>query len=324
MVTTNLEMGIKTTMRGKVEKEGSFTADAKVLAEHVSLLPKETVEIFLEEDDFCLKTQKTQTRIKGLPADEFPLLPEVNKEKPVVVDSGEFKKAVTQAIFAVSHDETRMELSGIYFKFEKEGLTLAATDSFRLAERKLATKKEKEGENVEIIVPAKSVMEMGRVMGEEGEAELFFSEGQIAMHSAQTEFVSRTIEGRYPDYHQIIPKERNTRVHVNRAELVKSLKGASLFCKPGINDVSLAFSPAENEIVITAINSQVGENISRLEADISGQENKGVFNYKYFLDGLNSFATDEVTIDMIDQTNPALITPKGQEGHLYLIMPIRQ
>lgn len=324
ITTTNLEIGIKTIIRGKVEREGSFTVNARVFSEYISLLPKEIVEISLEKDEVEIKTKKTQTRIKSIPADEFPLLPDVEKSHPFKVSSNELKTAVSQVIFAASHDETRMELSGVLFQFRPNKLVLAATDSFRLSEKSIFFQIAKHCEEKSIIVPARAVFEMSRIATGAEEIDLFVSEGQIAMQSEHTEFVSRIIDGNYPDYTQIIPKEKNTKIVVNREEFIKTIKSASLFCKPGVNDISLNFSLQDNEIIVTAINTQVGENISRLEAQISGQENKGVFNYKYLLDGLGSISTDEVLLELIDQNSPAVIKPKDKSDHLYLVMPIRQ
>ncbi len=320
--TTNLEIGIEATIRGKIEEEGSFTVDAKIFSEYISLLPKENVEITTINNELEIKTSKTQTRMKGLPSDEFPLLPEVEKKTSFTFSSMDFKKALSQVIFAVSHDEIRVELTGVLFSFEKEKLILAATDSYRLTEKQFFYKSDIQ-EGIHIIVPLKSVTEMIRILSGE-DCILYCSQNQISLLNNGAHFISRIIDGNYPDYKQLIPEKRNTKIIVNRSEFLTQIRTAGLFCRPGINDVHLKFSPEKKAIIIASINAQLGENISELDAQISGDENEIVFNYRYLLDGLNSISTNEVVLEIIDKNNIGLLRPKDESDYLYLIMPIRQ
>lgn len=323
LMTTNLEIGIKTKIRGKVEKNGSFTLDSRILGEYISYLPKETIEINLIGDEVEVKTPKTQTRIKGLSSDEFPILPEIAESFEIEVKTEEFKKALSQILFAAAHDATRVELTGILFSFFPSRLTLAATDSYRLAEKHISIQAKKETFEKNIIVPARSVIEMNRILFGET-TKLFVSDNQIALKTEDTEFVSRLIDGNYPDYRQLIPERRNTKIITDRADFILAVKSTSLFCRSGMNDVHLAFHPEKKSFFVTAINSQIGENISEVDANISGDENEIVLNYKYLLDGLSIIGTEEVIFELIDKNNVGLLRPKDQSDYLYLIMPIRQ
>ncbi len=323
LMTTNLEIGIKTKIRGKVEKTGSFTLDSRIFGEYISYLPKETIEITLLGDEIEIKTPKAQTRIKGLSADEFPLLPEIVESFEIEIKTEELKKALSQTLFAAAHDATRVELTGILFSFSPSRLTLAATDSYRLAEKHISVKMKEGMPEKKIIVPVRSVMEMNRILSGEN-TKLFVSDNQIALKNEDTEFVSRLIDGNYPDYRQLIPERRNTKVITDRADFILATRSASLFCKSGMNDIHLVFHPDKKSFVVSAINNQVGENISEVDAVVSGDENEIVLNYKYLLDGLSTIGTEEVILELIDKNNVGLLRPKDQSDYLYLIMPIRQ
>ena len=139
-----------------------------------------------------------------------------------------------------------------------------------------------------------------------------------------TELVSRLIEGQYPDYQQIIPTSSKTKIVINRQELIRAVKMASLFSKTGINDVNLDFPLGKNLVVISSVSSQTGENITNLEAVVAGDENSIVVNYRYLLEGLGNIETEMVKIEVIDGNTPCLIRPEQDESYLYIIMPIKQ
>ncbi|MFA5070268.1 MAG: DNA polymerase III subunit beta [Patescibacteria group bacterium] len=323
LTTTNLEIGINCQIRGKVEEEGKITVQAKLLADYVNSLSHDRVDFITEKESLKITSGKAQTVIKGSSSEEFPLIPKVEKKRSYQVNVKDFKNAVMQVIFASAADESRPEISGIFIKPESNSLTLAATDSYRLAERKIKLEKaSKEGEGV--IVPARTLQELIRILNDEVEILNFYlNENQILFEFEGIEMVSRLIEGQYPDYQQIIPKEHRTRVVLNTREFIKIIKTTSLFCKPGINDINLEFL-AEGKAVVSASNTQIGENISEVEAKVEGDKNSIVFNYRYLLDGLSSLNTEEFILELTDEANPGLIKPVGQTDHLYIIMPIRQ
>lgn len=323
LTTTNLEIGINCQVRGKVEEEGKITVQAKLLADYVNSLSHERVDLLTEKESLKIASGKAQTMIKGSSAEEFPLIPQVEKKRSYQVKVKEFKKAIAQVIFAAAADETRPEISGIFLKPEDDGLVLAATDSYRLAEKKIKLEKEtKESEGV--IIPSRTLQELSRVLGEETEVlDFYLSENQILFVFEGIEIVSRLIEGQYPDYKQIIPQANKTRVVLDTREFIKIVRTTSFFCKPGINDVNLEFLP-EGKVVVSASNTQVGENISEIEGAVEGEKNSIVFNYRYLLDGLASLETEEFSLELTDEANPGVIKPVGQADHLYIIMPIRQ
>jgi DNA polymerase-3 subunit beta len=223
----------------------------------------------------------------------------------------------------VALDETRPEISGVFFSFNGDNLTLAATDSYRLAEKKV--KLEKSGQKHEVIVPLRTIQELIRILGESNDnVEIFSNDNQILFALGETKLTSRVIEGQYPDYRQIIPKMHNTAVTADTAEFIKTVKRASLFCKQGGNDINMAFNKSSNEIVVDAANSQVGESETKQEAEIDGEENKIILNYRFLLDGLQNISTDECIFEMTTNANPGLLRPQKGDDYVYIIMPIKQ
>lgn len=331
-ITTDLEIGIIATVRGKVTEEGVFTVDSRVVNEYISLLPNKKVEIKKQDLKLKIECENYKTTIKGQIADDFPLIPQVDKKNFYKANITEFKKALSQVIFAVSNSDTRAELSGVLFKLNKDSLVLAATDSYRLAEKQIKINTNG-SEEKEIIVPAKTIQELIRVLsavknefvGEtKEEVEIYVSENQILFVVGNIELISRLIEGQYPDYKQIIPNNTQTKAFVDKSEFVRAVKAAAIFSKTGVNDINLDLPNNKNKITITSESTQVGENIIDLEASVSGKDNGIVINYRYLLDGVNNIDKDKLQIEIIDSSTPCILKGEKNEDYLYIIMPIKQ
>jgi DNA polymerase III subunit beta len=320
---TNLEIGVKTQIRGKVENEGRITVPAKIMTDYIGLINGDkNITMDLSEGELNISADDWETKIKTNPAEDYPLIPEVKGGKKHKINFRDFKSALNGVIFAASVDETRPELTGVLFWFKEKSLVLAATNSYRLAERVIGLEEETKEEK--IIVPLRSMQEIARIISEQ-ENESFnleFEENQIKFEFEETIIISRLIEGEYPDYRQIVPNSFNTEVEVETNELVKAVKAASLFTKTGIFDVTLEFTGAG--LIIKAINSQLGENTIKLKTKQTGKEETVVFNYKFLLDGLNNINSGSVRVLINSATNPVLFKPLGEEKFMYLVMPIRQ
>lgn len=332
LITTDLEMGIICKVRGKIEKEGAFTVEAKIISDYVALLPNKKTDLDVEKKNLNIQCENYKTAIKGQEADDFPIIPSVEKNIFFKVGVKEFKKALAQVVFAVSNSESRIELSGVLFNFNREKLTMAATDSYRLAENEIKIKTNTEEER-NVIVPAKTLQEIIRIISglrqeniseEESEIIFYLSDNQILFTVANVELVSRLIEGQYPDYKQIIPNGHKTRAIVNRAELIRAVKAAALFSKTGINDVNFDFPQGKNKVVVSAASGLSGENITELDAKISGADNGIVVNYRYLLDGINNIDSEEIVIEVTNNNTPCILRSKEADAYLYIIMPIKQ
>ncbi len=324
LITTDLEIGIKVFVRSKVVEEGDFTIDAKLLNNYVSLLPKENIDLNLNEGSLEIKSANQETSIKGLDAEDFPLIPEIEKTNEVLIPAADLKKALNQVLFSASLDSSRIEINAVNFNFYKENLTLVATDSYRLAEKKIKINNQSKEAN--LIIPLKTLQELNRIIAEQpGEdLKLYFNENQILFVFDGVELVSRVIDGHYPDYKQIIPSSFVTKVKCDLNKLIPAIKAVSLFCKQGINDIKLSFEEKSGEIIISTASSYTGNSIARIPAEIKGENNDIVFNYRYLLDGLNNIDSSQVYLQLNNNASPGLVQPGDNQEYIYLIMPIRQ
>lgn len=338
---TNLEIGVSCAIRGRVEDEGEFTVQSRLLADYVNFLPKERIDLLApnkikEGQDQVLEIvcKNHSTKIKGQPAADFPLIPQIEKNNPYILNSDGFRQAISQVIFAVSVNEARPEINGVSFNFSGDKLTLAATDSYRLAEKIIELNKKPVLSERKIIVPVKTLQELLRILGgfkdpaaisKIENIEIYLTENQILFVLDNVELISRLVEGQYPDYQQIIPQQAKTQAVLDVSEFIKATKTTSLFTRSGICDLSLEFLPEKREVIISSTNAQLGESISRLAANAKGDENKLVVNYRYLLDGLQNINTDEVEVNVIDGNNPCVLKPvKKEVDYLYIVMPIKQ
>jgi DNA polymerase-3 subunit beta len=331
-ITTDLEIGVICTVRGKVEKEGVFTVDARIASDYISLLPNQKVDIEADENKLTIKCDNYKTSIRGQKADDFPLIPQVETENYYSVNGLDFKNALAQVLFAVSNSETRVELTGVYFDLKGEKLTMAATDSYRLAEKTIALKTDNDEEK-SLIIPAKTLQELVRILtnaknenieDESAAVKFYISENQILFTIGGKELVSRLIEGQYPDYKQIIPVNNQTRALVARDELVRAVKAASIFSKSGVNDVNLDFPAEKNKVVVTSTSTQAGENITELDAEVKGKDNGIVVNFRFLLDAINGTEGDKIRIEITDGNTPCMIRSERENDQLNIIMPIKQ
>ncbi|MFA5109617.1 MAG: DNA polymerase III subunit beta [Patescibacteria group bacterium] len=331
LVSTNLEIGISHQLRGKIENDGQFTVDSKLIMEYVGLLSGgEKVKVEEKEGELRIECGSYKTKIKGESAKEFPLIPTIPKINFYSCKTEELKKALNSVIFAVSNSENRVELTGVFFYFNKNKLSLAATDSYRLAEKEIEVKNSNLEEEYKIIVPAKTIQELLRILSnlesipseDNQETRFYLSENQILFTVDSVDLISRLINGHYPDYKQIIPAKSQTEALVERTELIRAVKAAALFSKTGINDITLQF--IKDKIVVSAFSGASGESQAEIEADITGGDNEITINYRYLLDGLSNIDGDKVKIGVLNGGAPCLLKPEKEDGYLYIVMPIKQ
>jgi len=329
---TNLEIGIRAQLRAKVEQGGSFTVPAKTLADYVHLLNNEQVEIELQENELHLVCGSSSTKIKGSSAEEYPLIPALEEEHAYTVGAEEFRNGISKTVIAVAKNEIRPELSGICFQFLSdrfEGVIMAATDSYRLAESRVPLKQGKD-KDVRCIIPAKVAYEISRLLqlgkNQEGEesVRLWISENQIGIRYDNFEMVSRLVDGKYPDYTQIIPEKFKTTAVFSRDIMVNKIKAASLFTTTGVNAVSFDLNVSQGNIGVSSTSTQTGEHTSDVDVEINGEENSILLNHRYVLDGLQHMETEEIEFGVNSADAPCIFRPKNKKEYLYIVMPIRQ
>lgn len=329
LISTNLEIGITHQLRAKVENEGEITLDAKLFSDYVNLLPQENIEFNESDNNISIKCGNYKTKIKGETAKDFPLIPVVDKDFSCSLSIFDFKKAISSVVFAVASSDNRLELSGVYFKFNEKSVTIAATDSYRLAEVTVDLKTNNIIDK-ELIVPAKTINEVVRIISsissdprsmDSDEINIYISDNQILFSFSSVELVSRTINGQYPDYKQIIPEKYKTEVEINKESFIRAIKASAVFSKNGIYDISLVFR--KKLLNIFSSSSQSGESSIDIPCDFSGDENDISVNYRYLLDGLNAIDDEHVVLKIINSNTPCQLISQKDDNYNYIIMPIR-
>lgn len=330
-IATNLETAITVVVRGKAEEPGSFTVPARTLTDFVSLLPNQTINFDVKDNELLVACGKSATKIKGVSAEDFPIIPALPDGEGYLVSAALFRDALNKVLPAVARNDIRPELSGLFIFFDttNKQMVFAATDSYRLAEKKI--KLEQGEKELKVIVPFRAAQEINHVLtsvgdGEEKEknARILVSDNQIVVLFNNAEVISRLVEGQYPDYTQIIPKDFSTIVTIDTGKMVKEMKASGLFTTTGVNAVTLGIKPKQNIMEISSTSSQTGEYNSELEVEVKGNEATVLLNNRYVLDGLNNFSTLETSLKINNGDSACLFAPKGDESYLYIVMPIRQ
>lgn len=331
--TTNLEMAVSAMVRGRVEQPGEYTVPAKLLQDYISLLPSGKVELVLGAEGLEVRADGSTTTVRGMPSSEFPLIPRLAKDGAFRLKAEDLRTAIGQVAFAVSGSESRPELGGVacYFnQTDQSGkLVMAATDSYRLAERVTDLEPGSNPAELKCIVPAKAMQEVGRIlsaysddMGLPEAVEWAMTDSQMVVTYGNVELISRLIEASFPDYRQIIPNQFKTTGTIARTELSKAIRAASLFSRQGLFDVHFEFSEAS--LKVSSSDTGTGAHSTSLKAVVDGEANKVTMNYRYISDGLAAIGKDKVAIRLIDGMNAVVVTPADAEGYRYIVMPIRQ
>lgn len=325
--STNLEIGINSWVNGKIEEKGDITVPARLINDFINNLPNKKIELKAKDNQLELKCEQFKGVIKGLSADEFPIIPKIKGQSIIEVKGNNFKNALSQVVEMAAISEIRPEISGICLNFNKDLIKLAATDSFRLAEKSIEIKvnqeEKKKVNNEYIIIPQRTVQEIIRILGEDDvDIKMILSNNQVLFDLDYCQIISRLIEGQYPDYQQIIPKNFSTQVVVNRRDLINNIRIASLFSSK-INDVKVSINPKRSIIEISSKDIDLGENKSKIEAKVDGKAVDIIFNHRYLLDGLNNILSDKVVLGLNSSSNPVVVRPVGDSSYTYVIMPIK-
>lgn len=321
---TNLEVGINYMVGAKVESSGAITVPARLFTEFINSLPGEQVTLELDGDKLHCKSDNYQSNIKGISADEFPLIPEIKTEKAFTIKASILKEAINLVGFAAATDDSRPVLAGVYIKMEDSKIILATTDSYRLAEKVVDLPSEKIKKS-EIIVPAKTLLELSRILGELGEdasVNVYLSDSQILFEANGLDFISRLIEGQFPNYKQIIPESSDTKARVPKDELLSAVKIASLFARENANSIKVAVK-SKGKVEVDSGGSQVGDNTAKIDAEVKGKDGEASFNGKYIMDALNAIRESEVSLEISGKLNPGVVKTIKDKNYTYIIMPLR-
>lgn len=324
LTATDLDVTVSCSVEAAVKKAGATTVPVKKLFGIVRELNSGELEIEVDEKNFCsLRSGASFYKINGLSAEEFPPLTNLKEERKVVLPQEKVRSMMKKTAFAISTDESRYVLNGIFLSLKEHKLTMVATDGRRLAlvDEEVDISEKSQGE---FIVPAKAVNELNRLLQDKGEVEVKYNENQAAFTLKDEKGFSilvatKLIEGNYPNYRQVIPAEAKERVALAREELLHALRRAEIMTSDKANSVKLAFT--KNNLAITANSPEVGEAKESLAINYKGKEMAIAFNPKYLIDALNALPNDEVFIELIDELSPGVFKINGP--FLYVVMPMR-
>jgi DNA polymerase-3 subunit beta len=321
---TDLDVTVACAVEAKVKKGGSTTVPVKKLFGIVRELNNPEIDIEVDDKNTCsVRSGASFYKINGLSAEEFPPLPKFKEDKKVVLPQEKIRGMLKKTSFAISTDESRYVLNGIFISLKEHKLTMVATDGRRLAmvDEEVDVSEKSQGE---FIMPAKAVNELGRLLAEKGEVEIRYTDNQASFTLKDEKgfsilIIAKLIEGNYPNYRQVIPAEAKERVALQREEFLHALKRAEIMTSDKSNSVKLAFT--KNNLAITANSPEVGEARETLAINYKGKDMAIAFNPKYMIDPLNALTNDEVFLELIDELSPGVFKINGP--FLYVVMPMR-
>ncbi|CAN5211806.1 DNA polymerase III subunit beta [soil metagenome] len=319
LTTTDLDVGVSGRVEAEVEIPGATTLPARKLASIIRELPTSEIEFSSDADHKASITSgPSYFRIHGLSEDEFPPLPDFEDAKEFKIPQATLKDALRKTSFAISTDETRYVLNGIFCQFKDNTMILVATDGRRLAmvDHEIEFPQSQE---TEVIVPTKAVNELQRLLGTEGDVKILIGESQIAFELNQNILVSKLIEGNYPNFRQVVPTETKERITLERETFLGVVSRVSILASDKSNSVKLVFS--EDNIDVMANSPEIGEAKESLPVQYKGPPITIAFNPEFLQAPLRNLDTDEVFLDLIDEMSPGVI--KNSSSFLYVLMPMR-
>lgn len=324
LVATNLEMAITYWLGCKIESEGEITVPAKLISEFVASLPSEQVDIELPAGSgtLGLKCARFSAKISGADAADFPPIPSVDDGITVSVDVEILKQAIDQVAFAAATEESRPVLTGVYAEFEGSTMTLAAADGFRLAVYKLALA-QSVGEKIEIIIPARALTELSRLMAEQQDPitiKVNPDKGQVLFVLKNVELVSQLVQGTFPKYAQLIPESHKTSTVVDVAAFLRATRTASIFARDGSGIVRLI--AVDDKLTVKASSEELGEDTGEIDADVNGEEAKIAFNSKYLIEVLSVIKEPKVALETTNPSSPGVIRPLESDAYVHVVMPM--
>jgi len=319
---TNLSLGIELEIPAKVEREGSVAiAGGALHGVFSNFFQNETVTLEGIEGNLLVVTKKSKIKLKGQATDDFPTIPKVAGTS-FEIESTKLTLGIKSVYYSSSVSDIKPEISSVFMYTKDDSLVFVSTDSFRLAEKKVKVKNLPEIQN--ILIPFKNIPEILRIFGDyKGDIQITFSKNAISFSSETIYLTSRIIDGIFPDYNQIIPKQFTTTAIVLKQDLLNALKLSNIFSDK-FNQVNLSVAPKKKVFELSAAHNDIGENKTNVDATLTGEDIELAFNYKYFLDCFQSITTDSISIKFAGNSKPIVVSPVSDPSFTYLIMPMNR
>lgn len=327
---TDLEIAVTYEILSKNDTQGNAVIPSRSLSQFVGLLSDQLVELESKEGILFVKGKNQEASLKTIPADDFPVIPPIqNPIYTISIPAQLLCEGIAQVVHLASLNQTRPEISGVFFSFSPKELRVVATDSFRLGEKIIPL--QKGGGQAHFILPQKAAREILTILGEKkSPIQISISSNQALFeyHAPQEpsephiKIISRLIEGEYPNYQDVIPQSHQTKITAKKTELLNQLKAASIFSNK-IQEIHITADPKSKTIELNAKNTEFGENKSTLHALVEGKEGEASFNWRFLIDGISQIKASDIEFGMNGSDGPASLQGVGEEGYRYVIMPLK-
>ncbi len=318
IAATNLEIAITHFVGSKVTQEGAITVPGRLMQDFVSSLPAGVIDLKLDDYKLNITTDKYKSVINGVSAEEFPVMPAINKGAKWRISSKLLKEGLQQVVVAASNDEARPVLTGVYLHSLGGKLYAVATDSYRLAEKVLT----KSAQEVSLLVPASAMQDLLRILPDSAdEVEVVHDDQQVSFKAGDVELVTRLIEGTYPDYRKLIPQKFATNATVSKADFINITKVSSLFARESAGSITIEADETNKQISIRSVASQLGENTASANAKVTG-DGSITLNSRYLLDALGAITGEEVSVGFNGKLEPCVLRGERKD-YLHVIMPLK-
>ncbi len=319
LAATNLEVAITEFIGAKVVSDGALTIPARLLSEFIANLPKGNIDLKVDGSKLHITSDKYNSTINGMLAEEFPSLPEINAAEEIKLPADMVKNAISQTILTASHDDTRPVLTGVLCHSFEGYLYFAATDGYRLAERRLV----KTTQEIRALIPASTLADVARVIPDDcDEITLLVDDSQVRFRMDDVEVTSRLIDGNFPDYRQLIPKETEIHADISRGDFTRITKVASLFARESGGSVTIATDSENQQVSIHSVASQLGENTSEASAVVDN-DGSVTLNSRYLIEALGCFDTEKIQFGFSGKLAPCVISSDKNDEYQHIIMPLR-
>ncbi len=319
IAATNLDIAITHYIGAKVSDEGAITVPARLMQDFVSSLPNDVIDLKLDDYKLHIATKQYQSTINGVSAEEFPVMPAISDGVSWKIPADVLKKGLQQVVLAASGDEARPVLTGVFVHTTGGALYIAATDSYRLAEKQLM----QTAENISLLIPVSAMQEVLRIVGDfEGDVVVTSDEQQVLFQAGDVELVARLIEGKYPPYQNLIPKKFATSVTLKRGDLLNITKVSSLFARESAGSITINVDEASQAVSIRSVASQLGENTATASGKVMG-DGTITLNSRYLLDALHVLQGDTVLFGFNGKLEPSVLRDEGSADYTHIVMPLK-
>ena len=325
LTATNLEIGITSWVPGKIDTDGALTVPARLLTDVVGGLPAgERVDLEVEGTTLSVRAGRFQTHLRGIDADEFPVIPAAGDRPTTRVSQKVLRKALSEVTFAAASDEARPILTGVLTRFSGERLTLAAADNYRIAVKTIDVLTPVE--DVSLVIPARSYVELMRVLADtEDPVDIMLApaRSQVIFLVDTIDLVSRLIDGQFPNYQQVVPTSHSSRAVVDRDELLKAVRLSALIAAGAANVVKLRIGDEGSAGITIAAAADVGDAEGEVEATLEGDPVTVAFNARYLTEALQNVDADRLALELNGPLSSGVFRPTDDADYVHVIMPVR-